>query len=140
MTMVVAGIDVSKQHLDVHVDGVDRRFENTASNWRGLHGFLRTHSVTRVVTEAATGRYHRSVHQSLHERGYEALVVNPRNTRHFALAFGELAKTDRIDACMRAPRVKRRWRRDLQHVQVSSGGAVRHLVMPGRNALAPVAP
>jgi len=48
----------------------------------------------------ATGRYHRSVHQSLHERGYEVLVVNPRNTRHFALAFGELAKTDRIDAAM----------------------------------------
>ena len=99
MTKVVAGIDVSKQHLDVHVDGVDRRFENTASNWKGLHGFLRTHSVTRVVMEA-TGRYHRSVHQSLHERGYEVLVVNPRNTRHFALAFGELAKTDRIDAVM----------------------------------------
>ena len=99
MTKVVAGIDVSKQHLDVHVDGVDRRFENTASNWRGLHGFLRTHSVTRVVMEA-TGRYHRSVHQSLHERGYEVLVINPRNTRHFALAFGELAKTDRIDAAM----------------------------------------
>ena len=99
MTMVVAGIDVCKKHLDVHVNGVDRRFENDMSNWRGLHAFLRTHAVTRVVMEA-TGRYHRGVHQSLHDRGYEVLVINPRHTRNFALAYGELAKTDRIDAAM----------------------------------------
>lgn len=99
MTMVVAGIDVCKKHLDVSVDGIDRRFENDRSDWKGLHAFLRTHSVTRVVMEA-TGRYHRSVHQSLHGRGYEVLVINPRHTRHFARALGELAKTDRIDAAM----------------------------------------
>jgi len=38
------------------------------------------------------------------------------------------------------PVVKRRLSCDLQHGQVSSGGAVRRLVLPGRNALAPVAP
>ena len=48
----------------------------------------------------ATGRYHRSVHQSLHDRDYEVLVINPRHTRNFARALGELAKTDRIDAAM----------------------------------------
>ena len=38
------------------------------------------------------------------------------------------------------PSVKRRARYDLQHHQVSTGGAVRRLVLPGWNALAPVAP
>ena len=80
MRMVVAGIDVCKKHLDVSVDGVDRRFENDRSNWRGLHVFLRKHSVTRVVMEV-TGCYHRSIHQSLHDRGYEVLVINPRQPR-----------------------------------------------------------
>ena len=42
--------------------------------------------------------------------------------------------------CMRTPAVKRGPRPDLQHGHVSSGGAVRRLVLPGRNALAPVAP
>ena len=97
--MVVAGIDASRRHFDVRVDGVDRRFENDASKWRRLHSFLRKHSVTRVVMEA-TGRHHRSVHQSLHDRDYEVLVINPRHTRNFARALGELAKTDRIDAAM----------------------------------------
>ncbi len=44
------------------------------------------------------------------------------------------------DACMRTPTVKCRSRSHLQHGYVSSGGAGRRLVMPGRNALAPVAP
>ena len=36
--------------------------------------------------------------------------------------------------------VKRLARRDLQHGQASSGGAVRRLVMPGRSALELVTP
>jgi len=99
MKMVIAGIDVCKQHLDVHAGETDRRFENDKPGWKGLDKFLRTHSVTRVVMEA-TGRYHRNVHRSLHDRGYEVLVINPRHTRNFALACGEFAKTDRIDAAM----------------------------------------
>jgi len=43
-------------------------------------------------------------------------------------------------ACMRTPAVKRRSRCHLQHGYASSGGADRRLVLPGRNALAPVAP
>ena len=46
----------------------------------------------------ATGRCHRSIHQSLHDRGCVVLVINPRHIRNFARAFGELAQTDRIDA------------------------------------------
>ncbi len=50
-----------------------------------------------VVCEA-TGRFHRQLHQSLHDRGYIVHVVNPLRARRFAEALGHVAKSDRIDA------------------------------------------
>ena len=96
--MVIAGVDVSKAVLDVHVKGVDRTFANDRTGFRALANWLQRHAVTRVVMEA-TGRMHRGVHRSLHDRGFAVFVViNPRQSRDFAKALGELAKTDRVDA------------------------------------------
>ena len=53
--------------------------------------------MTRVVLEP-TGRFHRQLHQSLHDGGFEVLLINPLRIRRFAEARGELAKTDRVDA------------------------------------------
>ena len=97
MTIVIAGVDVSKAVLDVHVKGVDRTFANDKTGFRALANWLQRHAVTRVVMEA-TGRMHRGVHRSLHDRGFEVFVINPRQSRNFAKALGELAKTDRVDA------------------------------------------
>ncbi|MCY4463609.1 MAG: transposase, partial [Albidovulum sp.] len=97
MTMVIAGVDVSKAALDVHVDGVDRTFANDRTGFRALAKWLRQCAVARVVMEA-TGRMHRGVHRSLHDRGFAVFVINPRQSRDFAKALGELAKTDRVDA------------------------------------------
>ena len=46
----------------------------------------------------ATGRMRRALFQSLHDRGFPVCAVNPRQSRDFARASGELAKTDRADA------------------------------------------
>ena len=97
MTTIVAGIDVSKATLDVHAGGSDRRFDNHRTGFCALAKWLRRHGVKRVVMEA-TGRYHRAVHRSLHDRGFEVVVVNPLRTRRFGEALGHLGKTDRIDA------------------------------------------
>ena len=97
MTTVVAGIDVSKSQLDVHVAGEDRRFANQRGGFRALGTWLEGHRVTRVVLES-TGRYQRAVHHSLHAQGLEVVLVNPLRTRRFAEALGQLAKTDTIDA------------------------------------------
>ena len=97
MATVVAGIDVSKDQLDVHVAGENRRFANQRAGYRALGAWLEAHRATRVVVEA-TGRYHRAVHQSLHARGVEVVLANPLRTRRFAEALGLLAKTDTIDA------------------------------------------
>ena len=97
MPTVVAGIDVSKSQLDVHVAGDDRQFANQRHGYRALGAWLQGHRATRVVLES-TGRYHRAVHQSLHAQGLEVVLVNPLRTRRFAEALGQLAKTDTIDA------------------------------------------
>ncbi len=101
MVKVVAGIDVSKTGLDICAAGQTRRFANDATNWRALDAWLRGLEVSRVVMEA-TGRYHRRVHQCLHDRGFEVVLVNPLRARRFAEALGHLAKTDRVDALMLA--------------------------------------
>ena len=101
MDKVVAGIDVSKASLDVCAAGQTRRFANGATHWRALSTWLGGLKVSRVVMEA-TGRYHRKVHQCLHDRGFEVVLVNPLRARRFAEGLGHLAKTDRVDALMLA--------------------------------------
>ncbi len=101
MTKICAGSAISKEMIDVHAAGVDRRFKNDRPGFRAIDGFLRKHAVRRVAVEA-TGRLHRAVHQSLHDRGYEVCVVNPRQARRFAEATGQPVKTDKTDARMLA--------------------------------------
>ena len=101
MTKVVAGIDVSKAKLDVHLGGKDRTLPNDRDGFRAIAKWFGAAKVERVVLEA-TGRMHRPLLQSLHAKGFEVCVVNPRQSRDFAKATGQLAKTDRVDARMLA--------------------------------------
>ena len=97
MAIVVAGIDVSKKSLNIHLNGRDDTATNDTDGFRKIARILRDGGAERVVLEA-TGRMHRALLQSLHDRGFAAVVVNPRQPRDFARAGGELAKTDRVDA------------------------------------------
>ena len=97
MTIVVAGIDVSKKSLNIHLNGRDWTATNDTDGFRKVARILREGNAVRVVMEA-TGRMHRALLQSLHDRGFCTVVVNPRQSRDFAKAGGELAKTDRVDA------------------------------------------
>jgi len=96
---VVAGIDVSKDVLDVHLwpSGQNLSLDNTPAGAAELVDRLRPHDVELVVIEA-TGRYERRPALALMDAGYEVAVVNPRQPRDFAKSTGQLAKTDAIDA------------------------------------------
>ncbi len=102
MTNDTIGIDISKDHLDVHrmSDGANRRFTNDRTghtafvSWSGP-------SRARIVYEP-TGPYHRVFERRLAEAGLALVKVNPRQARRFAEATGKLAKTDRLDAAMLA--------------------------------------
>ena len=99
MPEVYVGIDVCKEHLDVYLRPIGDAFSvvNDAGGWRCLLGRLRKHQVKLVVMEP-TSKYHRAAHRHLNAVGIDVALVNPRRARLFAQAFGQLAKTDAIDA------------------------------------------
>jgi transposase len=99
MERIFVGLDVSKDRLDVHVRPTDERFAavydeagvaTVVSRLAGLRPTL-------IVLEA-TGGYESAVAAALAHAGLPVAVVNPRQVRQFALATGQLAKTDRLDA------------------------------------------
>lgn len=94
-----AGIDVSKNYLDVHVlpGGQSMRVFNTDDGIRKLKRWLGQFDLALVVIEA-TGKWHRRLQRSLHASGLAAAVVDPYRVRMFAKAQGIFAKTDRLDA------------------------------------------
>lgn len=98
---VYAGMDVSKDWLDVYVypSGQSWRLENSPVGLRRLRRHLDELGLRpeRVVLEA-TGKYHRLAFRTLSAWGYGVVVVNPLRARLFAQACGVLAKTDRVDA------------------------------------------
>ena len=97
------GIDISKDHLDVHClgDGRAARFGNDAAGFRKLKAWLpKADNIARVVFEA-TGPYHAALERRF--GGALPLVkVNPLQARRFAQSTGTRAKTDAVDARMLA--------------------------------------
>lgn len=93
------GIDVGKDHLDVHVrpDGTAFR---AATDPAGVAGVVARRVEARPdrIVLGATGGYEAPVAAALAAAGLPVAVVNPRQARRFAEATGRLAKTDALDA------------------------------------------
>ena len=102
MTTAV-GIDVGKAALDLAVDGISAvvRFANTRAGIGKLVARLGKLEEPRIVVEA-TGGYEDALLEACCDAGLWICRVNPRQTRDFARATGELAKTDAIDAALLA--------------------------------------
>lgn len=96
------GVDISKPTLDAFRlrTREHRQFPNDRAGCAALIRWIGA-SAVRVIFEP-TGPYHRIFEASLVAAGIEAVKVNPRSSRRFAEATGELAKTDRIDAAILA--------------------------------------
>lgn len=94
-----AGIDVSKQHLDVCLEHEHLRLSNDAAGWQVLSQRLLESDVDLVVLEA-TGGYERQVVLALQSAGISVARVNPRQSHDFAKSMGQLSKTDKVDARM----------------------------------------
>lgn len=94
-----AGVDISKENLDVAVDGSDQtwRFHNSPAGIKKAIEIFKGMSPVVVVFEA-TGGLELSLWHALTEAGVDAALINPRQIREFARAKGRLAKTDAIDA------------------------------------------
>ena len=96
------GVDISKDHLDVHAlsRGAAARFSNTPAGFRALTRWLGKPALARVVYEP-TGFYHRAF-EAYFEARLPLVRVNPLQARRFAQACGVRAKTDVIDAAVLA--------------------------------------
>lgn len=95
------GIDVSKDHLDVHVRPDDRQQRFTYDN-DGLTALVKmqTELSPSLIVIEATGGYEQAVVATLAAQQQPVVVVNARRVRDFAKATGQLAKTDRLDAAV----------------------------------------
>jgi transposase len=97
---VFAGIDVSKDYLDVHLlpDEKSWRVANDEAGCAQLSECLVSLPGPVLVVMEATNVFWRLAVTRLASAGLSAAVVNPRQVRDFARATGQLAKTDAIDA------------------------------------------
>jgi transposase len=96
------GIDVSKDHLDIACrPGAAWRVANDDDGVAALAERLAGIAPAAVVLEA-TGGYEAPAVAALAAAGLPVVVINPRQSRRFAEAVGELAKNDRIDAALLA--------------------------------------
>ena len=96
----VAGIDVSKDRLDLHLNlrRRARSFSNCPEGRRALLDVLAAEGKQIRAVIEPTGGLERPLHRLLHEHGIAVHRANPRHVRYFARARGRLAKTDRLDA------------------------------------------
>lgn len=93
------GIDVAKERLDVaeHPDNVRWSTTNDAAGIKALVARWTVSRPARIIVEA-TGGYEMRLVMTLVAAALPVVVVNPRQSRAFAKATGQLAKTDAIDA------------------------------------------
>jgi transposase len=98
---VVAGIDVSKDKVDVCIRtlALQQIFPSNSQGHRKLVAWLRKHQVNKAVMEASGG-YERVWAKVLREAGIEVRIVDPKRVRSFAQSAGRLAKNDAIDSEM----------------------------------------
>jgi transposase len=96
---VYAGIDVSKEKLDLHIRPAGRSFcvPFTEAGMRKIQKAVCKAGVCLVVMEA-TGKLEERAALAVEAAGTPVAVVNPGRIRDFARASGRLAKTDSIDA------------------------------------------
>ena len=99
LSQMFVGIDVAKAQLDIALRPTGERWTvpNEDTSIAALVTQLQTVAPTLIVLEA-TGGYQRAVVAALAAAGLPVVVANPRQTRDFAKATGQLAKTDTLDA------------------------------------------
>ena len=99
MKITAIGIDIAKDHLDIHArpTGEAWRVVHSQEQFPALIARLKDLAPERIVLEA-TGGLEVLLATQLAAAGLPVVVINPRQARDFAKATGQLAKTDQVDA------------------------------------------
>lgn len=94
--MIAVGIDIAKHKVDVWINNKNTSINNNEQALKKFFEPIQRNDV-RVVMEA-TGRYHRLAHHALSALGFDVMVINPFQSRHFAKSMNIFCKTDKVDA------------------------------------------
>jgi transposase len=103
--MIPVGIDISKEKIDVCIQGDVSSLPNTK---KAILKFFKPYvgKELQVVMES-TGIYHRLSHELLHSMNISVMIINPYQSRNFAKAMNIACKTDKVDAIMLATYAER---------------------------------
>lgn len=93
------GIDIAKEKIDCYCNDVHTQVSNNA---KAIKAHFKSFDKSLRVIMEATGKYHRTAHRELEELGFQVMVVNPYQSKHFAKALNLICKTDKVDAWMLA--------------------------------------
>ena len=98
---ITVGVDVSKDRLDVHVHPVGESFA-VSNDDAGVEDLCRRLAAVKAdgIGFEASGGYERLAVVALAAAGLPVVVINPAQVRAFAVALGQKAKTDPIDAAV----------------------------------------
>ena len=94
---ISVGLDISKSKIDVFYADKHSVIINEKSS---IEKFFQKLDKTSKIVMEATGKYHRLAHRSLTQLGFEVMVINPYQSKHFAKALNLICKTDKVDAKM----------------------------------------
>jgi transposase len=96
---VYAGLDIAKATLQLHLQNVQHVLANNPAGHAALLKKIRAVPGVQIVCEA-TGGYEKGLVAVLHAAAQPVSVLNPALVRHFALAQGQRAKNDPLDAAV----------------------------------------
>lgn len=96
---IVAGIDVSKDKLDIFIHPLNKykTFNNKEQDFAEVYRFLKEHNVSKVGFEA-TGGYEKHCAYSLLANGLQVYIIQAKWVKDYARSLGVTAKTDKIDS------------------------------------------
>lgn len=97
---ILAGIDVSKDKLDVYLvpTGAHLQVPNGPCGLKALTSAVAGLGRSGAVALEASGGYERRACDALTKAGHGVRLLNPAQVRSFAGALGQRAKNDRLDA------------------------------------------
>lgn len=99
-TFLNIGVDVAKDAVVVACAAQSFPVHSIANQRTPLRAWLKSLPAGSRIGLEATGSYHELLADLAHAQGHTVFLLNPLDTRHYARAMGNRAKTDRVDAAL----------------------------------------
>jgi transposase len=97
-TFLNIGVDIAKDTVVVACAAHSFPVCSVTNQRATLLAWLKSLPAGSRIGLESTGGYHELLADLAHNQGYTVFLLNPLDTRHYAKAMGNRAKTDRVDA------------------------------------------